>query len=311
MNLRRVLLTAKRSAYETHALDQPDPRFLELVDARHPDVRLILQSHDEHHLTLETVEKTLERRGVSVDRLDRGAAFDDSGYDLVITVGGDGTFISASHAVQSRPMLGVNSAPRDSVGFFCGATRRTFDRMLDRAIRDTLPVTTFQRLRVLLDDVALPEPALNDVLFAHENPAAMARYQLSVRGIHEEQKSSGVWVSPPAGSRAAIGSAGGRKLPLESRRFQFVVREPYLGRARAYRLRKGVLGEEDVLEIENHFGHARVFVDGPLVARPVPFGAVIRIALSDRPLRVLGFRHPEGARRPASRRKRRASRRAI
>lgn len=309
MNLRRVLLTAKRSAYETHALDQPDLRFLKLVEARDPDVRRILESHDEHHLTLETVEKTLERRGVAVDRLERGDTFDDSGYDLVITVGGDGTFISASRSVKTRPILGVNSAPKDSVGFFCGATRGTFDRMIDRAVRDTLPVTTFQRLRTVVDEVPLPEPALNDVLYAAENPAAMARYQLSVRGIHEEQKSSGVWISPPAGSRAAIGSAGGRKLPLEARRFQFVVREPYLGRARAYRLRKGVLGEEDVLEIESHFGHARVFVDGPLVARSVPYGAVIRIKLSDRPLHVLGFRNREPVKRRAPRRRTRASRR--
>ena len=92
---------------------------------------------------------------------------------------------------------------------------------------------------------------------------------------------------------AAVGSAGGRRLPLAAKRFQFVVREPYQGRGRACRLRKGILGPEDVLEIHNHFGHARLFVDGPHVSRTVPFGATVSVRLSDRPLRVLGFRDPD------------------
>ncbi len=297
MNLRRVLIVTKRSAYETYAVDPADPLFERLVARGDPLVRAMLATHEEHHRTLDAVTKSVERLGAAVERIDRGTPFDERRFDLVAVVGGDGTFVSAAHQVRTVPVLGVNSAPKDSVGFFCGATRATADRMLARLVRADLPATIFQRLRTEIDGEAIAEPSLNEVLYAHENPAAMARYRLAVGGRPEEQRSSGLWVGPPAGSRAAVGSAGGRRLPLEAKRYQFVVREPYRWRGRECRLRKGVLGPEDVLEIHSHFGHARIFVDGPHVSRAIPFGATVRIRLSDRPLQVLGFRDPDASRR--------------
>jgi NAD kinase len=41
--------------------------------------------------------------------------------DLVVSVGGDGTFIRASHSVQEQSrtaLLGVNSSPSSSFGFY-------------------------------------------------------------------------------------------------------------------------------------------------------------------------------------------------
>lgn len=299
MNLGRVLIVTKRTVYEMYTVDRNDPRFARLVAQGDSLVRRVLASHEEHHRTLEAVHKALGERGAEVDRIDRGTPFDEHRYDLVVVVGGDGTFISAARHVRALPILGVNSDPRHSVGFFCGATRATTDRMLARFQRDVLPVTVFQRLRAEIDGEEVPEPALNDILYAHESPAAMARYYLRVGSRREKQRSSGVWIGSPAGSRAAIGSAGGRRLPLEARRFQFVVREPYLGRE--CRLRKGILGPEERLEIQNRFAHARVFVDGPTVFHGIPFGATLRVGLSDHPLSVLGFRDPDARRRRRAR----------
>lgn len=295
MTLRRVLLVTKRSAYETYAEDLRDPRFLALVRKKDPKARSLLASHREHYLTLGAVQKALDRVGASTDRLSRGEVFDDAAYDLVVAVGGDGTFISAAHQIRTTPILGVNSSPRDSVGFFCGPTRKNAERVLDQVCRGRAPLSFLHRLVTEIDGVRVPQPALNDVLYAHENTAAMARYRLIVRGVREEQKSSGVWIGPPAGSRAALGSAGGRRLPLCARKFQFVVREPYQEKGRSYRLRKGVLGPKDTLEIESHLGHGKVFIDGPHVCYDVPFGGSITVRLSECPLPVVAFRDPDRA----------------
>src|SRR3989338_8378221 len=48
--------------------------------------------------------------------------------DLLITVGGDGTALTTSHFTDDIPILGVNSAPQSSVGFFCSATPATFGK---------------------------------------------------------------------------------------------------------------------------------------------------------------------------------------
>ena len=78
---------------------------------------------------------------------------------------------------------------------------------------------------VTLDGVMLPEAALNDVLIAHQHPAATSRYLVRLGRISETHRSSGLWVSTPAGSTAGIRSSGGAVLPLRSRRLQFRARE--------------------------------------------------------------------------------------
>jgi NAD+ kinase len=305
-----VLLVTKRSAYETYAEDLRDPRFLALVRAEDPKARALLASHREHYLTVETVEKALDRLGVCVDRLQRGEPFNDSAYDLVVAVGGDGTFISAAHNIRTTPILGVNSSPADSVGFFCGPARKTADSVLEQVGLGRIPVTALYRLRTEIEGAQVPQPALNEVLYAHEHPAAMARYRLKVRREREEQKSSGVWIGPPAGSRAALGSAGGRRLPLLARKFQFVVREPYRERGRRCRLRSGVLGPKGVIEIESHLGHGKLFIDGPYVSYGVPFGGRVTMRLDERPLLVLDFRDPDRAAAGGRRRGQALSRKA-
>ncbi|MFQ5457330.1 MAG: NAD(+)/NADH kinase [Myxococcota bacterium] len=289
MTLSRVLLVTKQSAYETYARDRRVGRAA-LSRARRTKVNALRESHDDHYKTLAEVEKALDRMNLRVDRIQRDKPFVDRNYDLILTVGGDGTFISASHHVRAVPVLGVNSAPRRSVGFFCSATRRTVARDLEMIQAGALPALSLARLQVELDRKAIAVPVLNDVLFSHELPAAMSRYEIRVGGAREEQKSSGVWIAAPAGGGAGTGSAGGRKLPLGSRKFQFVVREPYRHAGHPCRLRRGILGPGESLRIESHIGQGRIFIDGPHVSRAVPFGSLLRVGLSPHPLRVLGLR---------------------
>ena len=209
-------------------------------------------------------------------------------------------FRRAGRNRRERPRRGssdenptARASPRDSVGFYCCATRKTVGRVLDRFQRGTLPRISLQRLAIEIDGKRIQEPAINDVLYAHENLAAMARYALKIPGAREEQKSSGIWIAVPAGSGGAIGSAGGRRLALASRKFQFVVREPYHPSGRQYRLRKGVLGPEDEIEIENHVVYGVIFIDGSHICHKIRFDSRVRIRLSEYPLEVFGLRVPK------------------
>ena len=116
----RVIVVAKRTAYTRFVLEGRDPRAKALIRKRDPSVAHWADSHAEHQRTLETVERVLDRAGVQVLWVWRARAmFDATDAALVVAVGGDGTLLSASHSVDSAPVLGVNSAPRSSVGFFC------------------------------------------------------------------------------------------------------------------------------------------------------------------------------------------------
>ncbi len=301
-SLSRVLVVYKKSAYQLYVLERRDPRLSRLLRQRHPDAREIHQAHAIHQATLRTVTKTLARLGLAYDVVYRAHLRTTARYDLVISVGGDGTLLQASHLVADLPILGVNSDPRRSEAVFCAATRATFPRLLRQALAGRLPVRRLSRLQAALNGRPLWPLVLNDVLIAHNDPATMSRYRLAV-GAHrarpgkgqrragEEQKSSGVWVATAAGSSSAILAAGGRRLPWTARRFQYRPRELYEGRLSRSRLTGGVLPAGRTVSVTWLMREGAVFMDGPHVRYPLRFGDRLVVGLSPRhPLRVLGLR---------------------
>ncbi len=87
----------------------------------------------EQERTLDTLQEALARRGVtpvtvSVDAIDARARRALAAARLVISVGGDGTLLTASHWITGAALLGVNSAPRSSVGYLTSTRRSTLAR---------------------------------------------------------------------------------------------------------------------------------------------------------------------------------------
>jgi NAD+ kinase len=183
----------------------------------------------------------------------------------------------------------VNSAPGYSVGFFCGADPRTARQMLARGLEGTLPRVSLTRMAVSLNGELRSARVLNEALFCHASPAATSRYILRYRRLREEQKSSGFWIGPAAGSTAAQRSAGGDVLPVGSRRLQLVVREPYAPEGLRYRLLKQLIDPGRELFAHSKMQKACLFVDGPHMRIDVGLGDVAGFRASDEPLTVLGL----------------------
>src|SRR5688572_26676487 len=148
----RVIVVAKRTSYQRFVEEEGDPRASLLVKRRDPTVKSWLPSHADHQRTLDVVVRELSRAGAQTLLLRRAhAAFDTSDAELVIAVGGDGTLLAASHNVDDVPILGVNSAPNYSIGFFCGATRKDFRERLEQALAGKLRKVTLARMAVSLN----------------------------------------------------------------------------------------------------------------------------------------------------------------
>lgn len=287
----RVIVVAKRTSYQRFVEEEGDPRIRALIKKKDPAVRSWLDSHAEHLRTVELVMKELQRSGAQALLLNRAhAAFDTSDAELVIAVGGDGTLLAASHNVDEVPILGVNSAPKHSVGFFCGTTRKTFREHLDQALSGKLRALSLSRMSVTLNGRLRSKRVLNDTLFCHNSPAGTSRYILHIGNVKETQRSSGIWIGPPAGSTAAQRSAGGRILPITSRQLQLVVREPYTPRGRKNALARAIIKPGERCTITSKMDDSSLFVDGPQRTIAVRLGDKIEFALSDAPLKVLGLR---------------------
>jgi NAD+ kinase len=287
----RVLVLAKRTSYRTFVLIDKDAHIKGLLKRSDPTVKSLVRSHEHHEETRREVKEALHELGADAEIVDGARSVVRGAFDLVVTVGGDGTLLAASHHVGSEvPILGVNSAPDHSVGFFCVARKGGVRPMLAGALEGTLRRTVLSRMRVDLNGACLHNRVLNDALFCHAIPAATSRYILEVGALpSEEQRSSGLWIGPAAGSTAAQRSAGGRILPLTSKKIQYVVREPYTPAGVPLRLPLGTVDEGADIRIRSKMREAKIFLDGHHIVHDLEMGDVITLKRSDETLTVLGL----------------------
>jgi len=293
MTLRRILVVYKKSAYQIYVLERHSPLFIGPKTRALPwDVRRLRQAHEAHQATLAEVERVLRTRGLRYRVIYRAMRHDYAPYDLVISVGGDGTFLEAARGVTRQLLLGVNSDPERSAGTFCRADARTFAGMLEVVLNGGARTLRLHRMRLTLNGAALAFQVLNDILVAHQNPAAMSRYEIRVNGIKEEQRSSGLWIATAVGSTAAIKSAGGQVLPRDSKAIQYLPRELYYGPGAGYRLTGGLVQPGGAIALRSLMREGMVYADGEHLKLPFRYGDRLQISSARDPLRVVDGASP-------------------
>jgi len=286
----RVVLVVKRSAYRMYVEEQHDARLTELLAQGDPAAEPLRAAHEAHERTVREVQSAIAAVGADLlATRHAGESFDASALDLVVTVGGDGTLLAASHNVGNVPVLAINSAPDHSVGFFCGAKAGAALVALRAAMRGDLRRAVLTRMAVTLNGKVVTERVLNDALYCHASPAATSRYIVDLREASEQQKSSGFWIGPAAGSTAAQRSAGGRVLPLTSKQLQLVVREPYTPHGESYLFRHALIPPGQTLTVRSKMHDARIFLDGPDKVLEIGYGDVVSFTQASEPLTVLGI----------------------
>lgn len=286
---RSVLVVFKKSKLDLYVHEKKNAHYAALLEAGAEVVRSFEAAHKAHAATLKRVVEALEGAGLPYRLRYRAGLRTDmtSGKALVVTVGGDGTLLDACRKVEDAPVLGVNSDPDRSVGFLCAANAETFSDVLAEVMSGRVEPTPVARLGATLDGEPLKHPVLNDALVADGNPAATARYLIEARGHREAQKSSGIWFAGPAGSTAAVHSAGGRVLPLDDGRMQMRVREAFHLEGAPYQLVDEVFDPEEEVVVVSKMREGRIFLDGPHARLPFPAGAELRLSANGRPLNLV------------------------
>lgn len=288
----RVVVYVKQTSYARYVLGRKDRESSRLLAKRDPTMRASQRTHEEHERTLDSVLSGLAALGARVQvrfKLPKVATI--LGVDLVVTVGGDGTLLSTSHAVgPDTPILGINSAPSSSVGFFCAATAENAQEILHEARWGRLREARLARMHVAHNGDSVSARVLNEALYCHRSPAATSRYILRLGDtFEEEQRSSGIWVGPPAGSTAAQRSAGGKVQPLRAERLQFVVREPYTPLGKPLGHVRGLVGATMRLDLRCKMRDAVLFLDGAPSNCSLALGDSLAFEVSREPLSVLGL----------------------
>ncbi|UPM42662.1 NAD(+)/NADH kinase [Halocatena salina] len=147
----------------------------------------------------ETTGETLGTTGISVDEM--------SQCDLVVSIGGDGTFLYAARWIGSTPIMGVNLG---EVGFLNATAPENAVPTVQEMIEDhesgdsTVRTLDIPRLSATGDGWTLP-PALNEIAVMGPNRGPNGGLTTEVRvdgSLYTGGHADGVLVATPAGSTA-------------------------------------------------------------------------------------------------------------
>lgn len=169
--------------------------------------------------------------------------------DLIIIVGGDGTFLKVAQFTNNAvPFLCINANPKHTEGFFSSTTPTSCEKKIQAIIAGKIKQKKIWRLIAKINGKEI-EPCTNEYYVGQKKPYDVAKYILRVGKNAELQKSSGVLVCTAAGSTAWCRGAGGKVLPMTTQKFQYIVREPYVGKHIITKIKKGILGKQGEVKI--------------------------------------------------------------
>ena len=277
----RVLIVTKVTNYDLHGenTEAKVARGLVSKDA----LERLKVAHHEHHQTLSQLRSTLDRYKIAYDEVSRERQTQPLAPDaVVITVGGDGTLLAASHQMpEGGVLVGIRSS-NSSVGYLCCAGPAHLEKVVQALDKGSLGVEHIPRLKAQIyraetGDSVMTLPVLNDFLYANTHPAATTRYRLTLGDRSELHRSSGIWVATGIGSTAAIFAALGEKRPVHDPLVQFRVRELYRLSNPPPQLDGGLFDPALVeFEIENRCQAALLALDGQYGVENLQYGDRMR-----------------------------------
>jgi NAD+ kinase len=303
MQIQRVLIVHRKSLYQIYVEEHKERAVKRAIRGGDKVAQGIKRSHETHGASLARVEQTLRRRGIEFVTRWRAQARSARSFDLVISLGGDGTLLDTSRRLlDGPPLLGINSDPKRSVGALCSGAASRLPQLLDGLRAGELKPERLARLRIRVDGEEVLGPTLNDVLAAHVCPAGLSRFDVALvpaekalaahsgrnKAAFEQARGSGFWISTPTGSTAAIHSAGGMVMPPRSRRLQYLAREPYVAPGGSPALHgHGFVSPGQALVLICRLRRGMIWADGAHRKHSLTYGSQVVLDLHPVPLHLI------------------------
>jgi len=276
----KTLIVYKKSTYELYS-NTDDAKLKEYIEENNTDVKEMIRSHNEQKKTLDTVIETMGKDSEIIYRADLTAVTDK---DLVISVGGDGTFLEVSHHIKNNiPLLGVNSDTLHSEGHYCICDRFNFNDYIKKIKNRTLTTKELNRLELELNGEIIKEPVLNEAHIVHKIPAAMSRYILEVDGKKEFQYSSGILICSSSGHTGSMHSFGGKPMDVYSKQMQYLVIAPFYGKHFNPTLINGFSDNE--IELKSKMRQGMIYIDGSHLRYHFTLGDILKARIG-KPLKT-------------------------
>jgi NAD+ kinase len=186
---------------------------------------------------------------------------DDFDADIVISMGGDGTFLKAASRVREKmiPIVGVNMG---RLGFLADVSPSDIEKCVDALYEEDFSIEDRALIQVTTDGETLEgyNCALNDVAILKRDTASMISIRASVNGEYlTTYQADGLVISTPTGSTAYSLSNGGPIIVPGTKVFSMTAVAPH-----SMNVRPIVLSDssEISLTVESRSHNFLVAIDG-------------------------------------------------
>lgn len=188
--------------------------------------------------------------------------------DLIITLGGDGTFLWTAHKTDV-PVLPVKL---EGQGFLCSCNFKQLMENMDKILKKDYKIEERMRLRctkvthgkihryvsaIRRDDYPL---ALNEIAFARKRPSKILDVEFKIDNVMFDMVGDGVMFSTPSGSTAYSSSAGGAMIDPSLQVISIIPLYPFFSKIKPMIVPKDkkifvtVAGGDCALVIDGHGG---------------------------------------------------------
>ncbi|HET7421745.1 MAG TPA: NAD(+)/NADH kinase [Candidatus Dormibacteraeota bacterium] len=240
---------------------------------------------DQH--AVEHAMAALQGKGVEAVEMHRDVSDDIRGADLVVTLGGDGTFLAGARlaAPIGIPVLGVNLG---RLGFLteleAGDLEDGLQRFIDGAYRieerTMLEVTLLRQGRSMVKQIGL-----NEVVVDHSGETRILRLEIDVGGQAVGViDADGAIVATASGSTAYALASGGPILEPTLEDLVLVPMSPF-----ALTVRPIVFAPRQDVTVKVVRGPAEMRVDGMRRGHTVATGESVRCGAHEKRLKVVRF----------------------
>lgn len=185
--------------------------------------------------------------------------------DLIITLGGDGTFLWTAHKTD-MPVLPVKL---EGQGFLCSCNFKQLTENLDRILKKDFQIKERMRLRCLKMHAGKIQKymsnirhsdypmALNEIAFARKRPSKILNIEFKIDGVIFDMIGDGVMFSTPSGSTAYSSSAGGSMIDPTMEMISVIPLYPFFSK-----IKPMIIPKEKKIEVTVAGGDCALVIDG-------------------------------------------------
>jgi NAD kinase len=238
--MKTILVLSKTTGFDALGYD----RFRELDKSKREELE---EEHKNHTMALNKLEsllftyKSKMMHGKNIYSISDNDCHDpDTEYDLVISLGGDGTFLNAAQRFPTSCLLGINSdyrhndVKRGSVGALTSMQANQIEEKIPTLLNNwelgIWNTKDWPVLSVILNGEMLEPIALNEIFIGAEFGYQTCDFRLTADDESDIFNSSGVIISTGMGSHAWYRNAGGTPFSNDLQAIGVIVREPNLKR---------------------------------------------------------------------------------